>query len=115
MKSQIHIKLFVTEHLKLCISCEEHFFSCASSFVHLVKIPGVLKKAEAPAGLCSQQGEAPFGGLEVNTLPPNLLSPIPAILNRLHSLCTQTNSLTWPASLIPGQEDDHIWLLILGH
>lgn len=69
MKSQIHIRLFVTEHLKLCISCEEHFFSCASSFVHLVKIPGVLKKAEAPAGLCSQQGELPFGGLEVNTLP----------------------------------------------
>lgn len=75
MKSQIHIQFFVTEHLKLCISCEKHFFSCASSFVHLVKIPGVLKKAEAPAGLCSQQGEAPFGGLEVNTLPPQL--PIP--------------------------------------
>lgn len=114
MKSQIHIRLFVTEHLKLCISCEEHFFSCASSFVHLVKIPGVLKKAEAPAGLCSQQGEVPFGGLEVNTLPPPP-PPIPVILNRLHSLCTQTNSLTWPASLTPGQEEDHIWLLILEH
>lgn len=114
MKSQIHIRLFVTEHLKLCISCEEHFFSCASSFVHLVKIPGVLKKAEAPAGLCSQQGEVPFGGLEVNTLPPPPPT-IPVILNRLHSLCTQTNSLTWPASLTPGQEEDHIWLLILEH
>lgn len=113
MKSQIHIRLFVTEHLKLCISYEVHFFSCASSFVRLVKIPGVLKKAEAPAGLCSQQGEVPFGGLEVNTL--SALPPIPVTLNRLHSLCTQTNSLTWPANLTPGQEEDHIWLLILGH
>jgi len=77
MKSQTHIWLFVTEHLKLCISCEEYifFFICVLPFVHLVKIPGVLKKAEAPTGLCSQQGEVPFGGLEVNTLythPPYL-------------------------------------------
>lgn len=113
MKSQTHIRLFVTEHLKLCISCEEYLFICASSFVHLVKISGVLKKAEAPTGLCSQQGEVPFGGLEVNTLSTQ--PPIPVILNRLHSLCTQTNSLTWPAHLTSEQEEDHIWLLILGH
>lgn len=41
--------------------------------------------------------------------------PIPVRLNSLHSACTETNGLTWPASLTQGQQEDHIWLLISEH
>lgn len=34
--------------------------------------------------------------------PPPAAAPIPVSLNSLHSGCTQTNGLTWPAWMTPG-------------
>lgn len=98
----MHITAFLS---KLFTSSEKAFLQQHIFFLETVwalktwAVGGGGKVDGSPGALCSQQEEASFSELKVNTLVSPRPHPLPVTLSRCHSACTQTNRLTWPVCL----------------